>query len=71
MSDNIEGPFVPSSVKSVVKGSESTGLYGTTIIESLNGKLIACGSNISTFTLEVSERFPVHWENGSIEILLN
>ncbi len=59
ISDKVTGPFVPSSGKPVVKGSESTELYGTNIIEAPNGKLIACGSNINTFTLEVSERFPV------------
>jgi len=53
-----------------VKGSESTDLYGTSLIEAPDGKLIACGTNTSTVTLEVSERFPVRWENGSIEILL-
>lgn len=70
VSDNITGPFVPSSVKPIVKGSESTHLYGTTFIEAPTGKLTACGNNTITLTLEVSERFPVRWENGSIEILL-
>jgi len=70
VSDNVTGPFVPSSIKPIVKGSESTDLYGTSLIEAPDGKLIACGTNTSTVTLEVSERFPVRWENGSIEILL-
>lgn len=70
ISDSITGPFLPSSPMPVVKGSQDTGLYGTTFVEAPDGKLIACGSNIDTFTLEVSERFPVRWENNSIEILI-
>ncbi len=70
ISDNITGTFLPSSPMPVVKGSKDIGLYGTSFVEAPDGKLIACGTNIDTFTLEVSERFPVRWENNSIEILM-
>lgn len=71
VSDNVMGPFVPSSSKPIVKGSENISLYGTSFVEAPSGQLIACGTNICTFTLEVSERFPVFWESDSIEILLD
>jgi tetratricopeptide (TPR) repeat protein len=71
VSENITGPFVPTSAKPIVKGSEKTGLYGTSFVEAPNGELIACGSNILSYTLEVSPRFPVRWENGCIEIIVN
>ncbi len=69
VSDNVTGPFMPSSVKPIVKGSENTDLYGTSLIEAPNGQLVACGTNMSTVTLEVSNSFPVLWESGTIEII--
>ncbi|MBW4575452.1 MAG: tetratricopeptide repeat protein [Aphanothece sp. CMT-3BRIN-NPC111] len=71
VSDKITGPFKPVVEKPVVKGSEKTGLYATNLISGSNGDLIAYGAHTYTFTLEVSPRFPVRWENGSIEILLS
>ncbi|MGB3205353.1 MAG: tetratricopeptide repeat protein [Crinalium sp.] len=71
ISENITGSFTPVSEKPIVKGSEKTGLYGTSFIQAPNGQLIACGSNILTHTLEVSPRFPVRWENGEIEIIVD
>lgn len=71
VSESITGPFIPSSAKPVVPGSESTDLYGTSFIEAPDGQLVACGTHPGTSTLEVSTRFPVHWENSSVKILLN
>jgi len=70
VSENITGPYVPTSAKPIVKGSDKTNLYATSFIEAPNGELIACGAPVLTYTLEVSPRFPVCWENGSIEIIV-
>lgn len=70
VSDKITGPFKPLIEKPVVKGSENTGLYGTNFIIEANGDIFAYGWYSRSFTLEVSQRFPVVWENDCIEILL-
>jgi beta-fructofuranosidase len=71
VADNITGPFLPAKKKPVVKGSEKTSLYGTNFIEDPNGQLIAYGWYTCSYTLEVSPRFPVRWNEDSIEILVD
>ena len=71
ISDQIAGPYYPISEKPIVKGSDKTKLYATNFIEDHNGQLIAYGTYPSSFTLEVSPRFSVKWEEeGDIEIIV-
>jgi Levansucrase/Invertase len=69
VAERITGPYHPLSGKPIVKGSEKTGLYATNFIEGPEGKLIAYGTYPSSFTLEVSPRFSVIWEDDTIEIV--
>jgi len=69
ISDSITGPFMPSSHKPIVKGSENTGLYGTTFVEGPEGEMLACGVSPASYTLEISRRFLVHWKDDTIEIV--
>lgn len=70
VSDKITGPFkFIEANPPVVKGSKSTRLYGTQFIQGLDEKLYAYGFYPIPLTIEISSRFPVRWENDSIEIL--
>jgi beta-fructofuranosidase len=70
VAERITGPYQPLVEKPIVKGSDKTELYATNFIEGPEGKLMAYGTYPSSFTLEVSPRFSVIWEDDAIEILV-
>jgi tetratricopeptide (TPR) repeat protein len=71
VAEQITGPYQPLSEKPIVKGSDKTELYATNFIEGPDGKLMAYGTYPSSFTLEISPRFSVIWEDDTIEIIVS
>lgn len=57
------GPFLPTSDRPWVLGSDRTGLYGVQWVE-LDGHWYAWGHDILTFTLDLSRRYRLTWVNG-------
>lgn len=69
--DNITGPFIPTSDKPIVIGSEKTEMYGTNFFpapQKLKEEFIASGWFNWSFTLGVSPSFRVMWNDSSIRI---
>ncbi len=73
VSDKVTGPFKPAQAdESIVKGSETTGMYGTNLLQVSTEpeEFIAYGWYHRIYALEVSPRFQVTWRNGA-ELNLN
>ncbi|MEB3355572.1 MAG: hypothetical protein VKK04_02410, partial [Synechococcales bacterium] len=69
-SPHLAGPYQAAAEKPVVVGSDRTGLYGTQIVPGPDGQLYAFGAYHTSFTLEVSPRFPLRWRQGVPEIVV-
>jgi beta-fructofuranosidase len=69
--DRVTGPYEPMGEKPVVKGSDRTNLYGTSLIQGKDGNFFAVGSYYKSQTLAVSAHIPVVWEEDTLEIRLN
>ncbi|MEL6263070.1 MAG: family 43 glycosylhydrolase [Cyanobacteria bacterium J06631_12] len=81
VSDNIMGPFLPSSSLPVVLGSEKTGLYGTTFfdlppsdtdVELANSEpfeMKVIGWYSKDYRLAIAQEFSAIWTSESLKIL--
>jgi beta-fructofuranosidase len=70
VSDRLTGPYRAIASTPVVSGSEKTELYGTQLMENLNGdSLFAYGWYCKSKTLEISPRFPAIWTGDRWEII--
>jgi len=70
ISKSLAGPYQAAVEKPIVAGSDRTGLYGTQIVPGPDGQLYAFGAYHTSFTLEVSPRFPLRWRQGVPEIVV-
>ena len=71
VSDSITGPYKPSGEKPIVRGSETTGLYGINFFPAPDKpeEFIAYGWYRYLYTIKISPSlFRVYWNNNLIEI---
>jgi Glycosyl hydrolases family 32 N-terminal domain len=70
VSDRITGPFRPvEHNQSIIPGSETSGLYGTNLLETSNpNEYIAYGWYHRLHVLEVSPRYRIHWTGSHYEM---
>ncbi|MBE9012464.1 family 43 glycosylhydrolase [Pseudanabaenaceae cyanobacterium LEGE 13415] len=70
VSDRITGPFLPvEQNQSIIPGSETSGLYGTNLLETSNpDEYIAYGWYHRLHVLEVSPRYRVRWTGNGYEM---
>ncbi len=69
VSTSLEEPFVPLEIP-IIPGSEKTGLYGTNFFQDEKGGWLAYGWYTKNYTLELSCKFPVIWDNEIPKILV-